>query len=122
MARVLVIDDEDFIRDLLRTMLEIDGHQVIEAPNGKIGAKLFRENPTDLVVTDILMPEGDGALTIRQLKRDYPDIKIIAISGGGSIADPDTCLNVASRYGALRVFAKPFSKRELLAAVRELVG
>jgi len=122
MARVLVIDDEDFIRDMLRKMLETDGHEVIEAPNGKIGATLYRENPADLVVTDILMPEADGAVTIRQLKRDYPDVKIIAISGGGSIADADTCLSVASRFGALRVFAKPFSKQDLLTAVRELVG
>jgi CheY-like chemotaxis protein len=122
MARILVIDDELLIRDMLRTVLEAAGHEVIEAANGKEGVSLYRSNRADLVITDILMPEADGSVAIRQLKREFPDVKIIAMSGGGEIVGSETCLSVAQRVGALKVFEKPLPNDELLQAVQDLLG
>ena len=83
MARILIIDDEEKFRKMLRQMLERAGHEVVEAPDGKEGVKLYREKLTDLIITDIFMPEKEGIQTIKELKRDFPEAKIIAISGGG---------------------------------------
>jgi CheY-like chemotaxis protein len=82
MARILVIDDERIIRTIVKHALEEDGHEVIEAGDGEEGIQLYRKNPTDLVVTDIIMPRKEGIETIKELRRNYPDIKIIAMSGG----------------------------------------
>ena len=89
MALILIIDDDDQIRRVLRKTLERDGYDVADAPNGKEGIRLYRENPADLVITDIIMPEKEGIETIRELRRDFPEVKIIAISGGGRIG-PDS--------------------------------
>jgi CheY-like chemotaxis protein len=122
MARILVIDDDVMVRDMLKTVLEAAGHKVVEAPNGISGVNLYRSHPVDLVITDILMPEADGSVAIRLLKRDFPDVKIIAMSGGGEIVGSETCLSVAQRAGASMVFEKPVGHDELLKAVRDLVG
>jgi DNA-binding NtrC family response regulator len=121
MKRVLVIDDDDQIRSLLREMLELVGYVVVDAPDGKSGARLFRKQPTDLVITDIFMPEQEGLETIRELRRDYPEVKIIAISGGGATGHL-AYLPAAEKFGALRTFSKPFDLHEMLDAVRELLG
>jgi CheY-like chemotaxis protein len=122
LPRILVIDDDPYVRSLLRRILELEGHEVAEAADGDAGAALFRSAPADLVITDIIMPSGDGALTIRQLRRDFPGLKVIAVSGGGEIAGADTCLNVAARAGAQRTLSKPFKKDELLEAVTDVLG
>jgi CheY-like chemotaxis protein len=121
MASILVIDDEPTVRDMLKTMLEAEGHRVVQASNGTEGVSLYRSNPADVVITDILMPEADGSVAIRQLKRDFPDVKIIAMSGGGEIVGPETCLNVALRVGAAMVFEKPLHHQDLLNAIRDLL-
>jgi DNA-binding response OmpR family regulator len=121
MKRILIIDDNDQVRSLLREMLELGHYTVIEAPNGDIGARLFRQQPADLVITDIFMPEKEGLETIRELRRDFPDVKIIAISGGGSRGDLGY-LPTAKKLGAHRTFIKPFEMDELLSAVHELLG
>lgn len=121
MARILVIDDEEMIRVMLKRILETQGYETIDASNGTAGLELLREKSADLVITDILMPEGDGTLTIRQIVRDFPGVKVIAISGGGAIADSELCLGLAKRFGAHRAFMKPVSKNDLLAAIRELL-
>lgn len=116
MARILVMDDEELARFTLREILEADGHEVTEAENGKEGVAYQKANAFDLIVTDIIMPEKEGVETIIELKRDYPDLKIIAISGGGRTRNLDF-LTLAEQYGAERVLAKPFSEDELLECV-----
>jgi CheY-like chemotaxis protein len=121
MARILVIDDEQEMRDLLRWMLEREGYEVVTAEDGKEGLRLYRENLADLIITDLIMPEMEGIETILALKHDFPGVKVIAMSGGGHVG-PDPYLKIAEGVGAIRVFAKPFSREELLEAVRETLG
>ncbi len=121
MALILIIDDDDQIRTMLRAMLERSGYTVLEASDGKEGVKLCRDNSCDLVITDLIMPEKEGIETIRELKRDFPDIKIIAMSGGGRVG-PEDYLHMAKMMGAQHTFAKPIEREELLGAIRELFG
>jgi len=121
MARILVIDDEENVRDLLRDVLEERGHEVLEASDGDLGSALYRERPADLVITDIIMPNKEGLETILDLRRDYPEVKIIAISGGSRVGRHDV-LPLARTLGALRTFSKPFNLRELIDAVDELLS
>ena len=117
---ILVIDDDDQVRTLLVKMLEFEGYAVLEAPDGKVGYKLYLENNPDLVITDLIMPEREGIETIRELRKDNPEIKIIAISGGGSV-EPEQYLSMAKRLGVKRTFSKPFKREEILGAVKELI-
>ena len=93
MKRILVVDDEDEIRMMLRQILEMEGYEVSDAANGRMAVNLFRNDPTDLIITDIIMPEKDGIETITELRRDYPDVKIIAITGGGRIGSENHLSN-----------------------------
>ena len=120
MARILVIDDDVQIQAMLRQMLEREGYEVVDAPDGKVGMKLYREQKPDLVITDLIMPEKEGIETIMELQREFPDVKIIAISGGGVIA-AENYLCLAKGLGALRTFAKPFERNEILEAVGQLL-
>ncbi len=122
MPRVLVIDDDEQIRSLLRAILEREGYEVETAADGAQGLNLFRKDPADLVITDILMPEKEGLETIRELCDEFPDAKIIAISGGGSLAHPEVYLELCKKFGALRTFQKPVDRHELVTAVREIIG
>jgi len=115
MASILIIDDEEPIRALLRTTLEAAGHEVTEAANGRIGLELYRHRPTDLVITDILMPELNGLDLLLELTREFLHAKVIAISGAGG---EQNVLDVAKLLGARRTLQKPFSMPELLDAVR----
>jgi len=119
--RILIIDDDVQILDMLRQTLEREGYEVVDASNGKKGIRLYREKPADLIITDIIMPEKEGIETIIELKRDFPDVKIIAISGGGKIRSEEY-LSMAKKLGARYTFSKPVKREELLAAVRELIG
>ena len=122
MARILLIDDDDQFRALLRKMLEKAGYDDIEEANdGRIGVKLFRQRSFDLVITDIIMPDKEGIETIIELTDDYPQIKIIAMSGGGRIG-PQDYLETAKRLGASRTLAKPFNYSELIDTVHELLS
>ncbi len=120
-GHVLVIEDEPQMRTMLKQMIEDIGCDVVKASDGKEGVKLYRANPFDLIVTDIIMPEKEGIETIIELKRDFPDVKIIAVSGGGEI-DAETYLSMAKKLGARYTFAKPISREELLKAIRQLLG
>ncbi len=120
MASILVIDDETQTREMLKEMLKREGYEVIDAPDGEAGVKLYREKQTDLIITDIIMPEKEGIEIIMELRGDFPDVKIIAISGGGR-SEPADYLNMAKRLGAERTFKKPFDRKEFLGAVRELL-
>lgn len=118
MARILITDDDSQVRTMLHQMLERAGYEVVDAKDGREAIKLFKEQPADLVITDIIMPEKEGIETIMELKRDYPGIKIFAISGGGRVG-PENYLKLAEKIGALRTFSKPFDRKEMLAAVAE---
>ncbi len=122
MARILVIDDEDQLRIMFRKSLERDGYQVMDAPNGKVGMKLCHEEPFDLVITDILMPEQDGIETIGEIRRYFPETKIIATSGGGQRISANDVLHTAGILGAHCTLCKPFHIEELLSAVIDTLG
>lgn len=113
MARILVIDDQEAIRALLRTMLENGGHEITEASNGREGFALYRQYPVDLVVTDIAMPEMNGLDLILELTRGFINAKVIAISG--ELAEE---LQAAKLLGVRQTLGKPFSMATLLSAVR----
>src|SRR3990167_9313467 len=116
MKSILVIDDDAQIRQMLRQVLEREGYEVVNARDGKEGIKLYRQAPTDLIITDIIMPEKEGVETIIELKRDFPDVKIIAISGGGHI-DSKEYLNMAEKFGVLSTLSKPFGRKEILEVI-----
>ncbi len=120
MKRILVIDDDAQVRQMLKQTLERAGYEVVDAADGAKGIKFYRDEPTDLVITDIIMPEKEGIETIMELKRDFPDVKIIAVSGGGRV-DPGHYLEIACRLGADRTFTKPFDRVELLEAIQQLL-
>jgi DNA-binding response OmpR family regulator len=119
-ARILVIDDEDQPRQMLQQALERAGYEVITARDGNEGIRRFRVAPTDVVITDILMPEKEGLETIRDLRRAFPTVKIIAISGGGRTGGLNF-LDIAERLGVQHTLQKPFGLRDMLAAVHELL-
>lgn len=121
MATILVIDDDQHVRGMLRTVLEDFGYNVLEAPDGNVGVQLFSENRVDLIITDIIMPDKEGLETIREIKKSSPDAKIIAISGGAKVG-PGTYLKLAERLGAQRVFEKPIQISVLLSSIAELLG
>ena len=121
MAPILIIEDERVIRRMMREMLEPTGHEVREASDGVAGLSSFRDQPVDLIIMDILMPERDGIETILALKRESPDVKIVAISGGGDAGRIDY-LEQARDLGADRTLHKPFTKPQLLEIVEDLIN
>ena len=120
MARLLLIEDDDGVRTVLRRMLEQAGHTVIEARDGKEGLRLFQRTPADLVITDIVMPEKEGLEVVRALRDTHPPVKIIAISGAGPHEGGDY-LALARLMGAAKVLQKPFTNALLIAAVNDLL-
>jgi len=121
MPRILIIEDEVQVRKLTRQMLELEGFEVLEASDGDSGLRTFKQNDIDLIITDIIMPGKEGIETILELKREHPDTKIIAMSGGGRMG-PDGYLELARKFGADHTFSKPFDRQELVQAVKELLG
>jgi CheY-like chemotaxis protein len=122
MKRILVIDDEPEIRELIKAKLESGGYEVELATDGVEGVKLFYKNPADLIITDIIMPGKEGIEVIQELLADYANVKIIAISGGGQHTSKQFCLNLAEKLGAVRTFNKPFKLADMLKAVQEELG
>jgi len=120
MAHILIIDDDQQIRMALRQVLEIADHEVTELADGTGAVAAYQEQQPDLVITDIIMPDQEGLATIVALQKVAPQLKIIAISGGGKLVDT-SFLSVAERLGASRVLAKPFDRHELMQIVAELL-
>ena len=120
MERILIIDDEPQIRSMLTLMLEREGYEVVEAPDGVDGIKIYRQNPADLIITDLIMPNKDGIGMIIDLKKEFPNVKIIAMSGGG-LNKPDGYLKGAKKLGAACTLTKPIDREEMLKAVREIL-
>lgn len=121
MSAILVVDDQKGIREVLRKVLAEIGHEVVEAEDGAAALALFRKQTFDLVITDIIMPEMEGIEEITTMKREQPDIKILAMSGGGRARVMDF-LAVAGKAGADATLEKPFRKSELLDRVAGLLG
>ena len=120
MGKILVIEDDDLMRDMLREMLSRSGHDVTVAANGVEGLALLDESTFQLVVTDIVMPEKEGLETILTIRRTM-DIPIIAISGGGRNL-PMNYLKAAAKFGADYAFTKPIDRKAFIAAVNETLS
>ena len=121
MPGVLIVEDEKDLREMLKISLTRHKFTVYEAENGKEAIIHFKPTITDLVVTDLIMPDEDGLKVIIKLKELKPSIKIIAISGGGK-AGPGSYLNLAKVLGADAIYSKPFSINELIAKINELLN
>ncbi|MDY0389660.1 response regulator [Desulfobulbus oligotrophicus] len=121
MKRILVVDDESQIRTMLTQMLELEGYTVHTAEDGAEGLSLVGRYAFDLVVTDMIMPVKDGLKFIMELVRDYPDLKILAISGGGAIK-AERYLTMAGYLGDIATLEKPFRRDAFLALVRKQLG
>jgi DNA-binding response OmpR family regulator len=120
MANILLIDDDEALRDVLAIFLGEAGHEVRLAANGKQGLMLFKQSPADVVVTDLIMPGQEGIETIVALRKERPKLPIIAMSGG--VEHSPVYLGLAKKLGAQRTLAKPFSGEELLKAIDEVLA
>ncbi len=121
MARILIIDDEPLARDTVRMILEEEGHEIVEAANGNEGIETDNAQPADLILTDLIMPAKDGIETILYFREARPDVKIIAISGGGRLRAEEP-LELAKKLGVPHVILKPFGPGELIQAVRKCLA
>jgi DNA-binding NtrC family response regulator len=117
MAKILIIDDDLMVRDMLLQMMEMEGIDTISAENGKIALNILQNTSVDLIITDIVMPEKDGIETIVAIKKLMPQIPIIAMSGGGKIS-PEVYLEMAQLLGARYSFTKPIDRKHLVIAVQ----
>ena len=117
-VRIVVVDDNEDLRTLIQLSLEAEGFEVVAAENGRTAAAALRQCAARVVITDILMPDQDGVETIAQLRSEFPDVKIIAMSGASSTTGFDY-LSVPRQLGA-RILRKPFDIEELVRMVREL--
>jgi len=116
-SRVLVLDDSEDFRVLIQLALRAENFEVLVAGNGRDGMSLLRKHGADVVVTDIVMPEQDGIETIAELRKEFPDVKIIAVSGAVSDTGFDY-LRVPIQLGVLRVLRKPFDIQDLVRMIR----
>ena len=119
MARVLVADDNPQLRRLLGLLLRAEGHEVVEAADGAEALRACRAAPFDLLLCDLVMPNKEGLETIREARRDFPGLKIVAMSGG--VRSGGDFLKVARLMGADAALAKPFTRQELLDALGEVL-
>jgi DNA-binding response OmpR family regulator len=120
MACIVLIEDNNTLRGILKKTLEYEGHEVLDAQDGIDGERLYQEGYADLVITDIVMPRKDGIEVILELRRDFPDIKILAISGGGRIGS-EQYLDMAKSLGAQDILGKPFKQKDIVESVRKLL-
>lgn len=118
MYSVLLIEDDESLRELLRMTLANAGYAVFEAINGRQGVKAFRKSPTDLVITDLYMPERDGLEVIEALRRSHPQVKVLAISGASGTMG---YFSLAQSLGAMAVLQKPFGPAAFLNLVEQLL-
>jgi two-component system chemotaxis response regulator CheY len=118
MPSILIIDDDDNLRDSLRRTLHKEGYTIMEANDGGRGLIQLGQSPADLILLDMFMPDKDGLETIMELRRMHPDVRVIAMSGGGFKGTVDV-LHVAKKLGVRRTLSKPFTREQLLESVRE---
>jgi CheY-like chemotaxis protein len=120
MALILIIEDNSYFREMLRKMFESEGYDVVEAVDGIEGIRSYRERKPDVTITDLIMPNKEGIETIQELVKEFPEAKIIAMSGGG-ISEAEPYLLAAKMVGAKCAFTKPIESEKMLEAVRELL-
>jgi len=120
MAHILLIEDEQQVRGLLRETLEQEGHEVVECKDGTEGLRNYKKGLTDLVILDVLLPEKDGFETLRELKQQDPQVNVLAISGGFAPGAANI-LQIALRLGAREVLAKPFDLKSFQTVVNHLL-
>ncbi len=118
---ILVADDDDQVRMLLKRVLVKAGYAVSEARNGNEAERISKQKPAALLITDLIMPDKEGIETIQEFRRNQTPVKIIAMSGGGRL-DQNMYLSMAKQIGADRVLSKPFMPQELLKVVQSLTG
>jgi two-component system, chemotaxis family, chemotaxis protein CheY len=121
MPSVLVVDDEEQVRQLIRITFEQSGYRVVEASNGKAALEQYRLAPTDLAIIDILMPDQDGLESISMIRHESPKVKIIAMTGSNDMIGILNFLDVAKMLGAHRTLQKPFEMKELLNAAQSIL-
>lgn len=118
--RIIIIDDDPAVRFILHNALNKDSYIVDEANDGLSAEKFFAANSYDLIVTDIIMPDKEGLETIMQIRNSSPSVKIIAISGGGSVIGAAGCLNLARKLGADKTLMKPIDVKDFTDTVSQL--
>lgn len=121
MADILIIDDDDTLRTVMRKILERRGHAVRDAADGAVGLSLLWSARPDVLVTDLYMPEKEGIETIVEVREAYPDLPILAVSGGGTVG-ADGSLGDAEALGADASLAKPFTVEAFADAVERLLA
>jgi DNA-binding NtrC family response regulator len=121
MARIVLVDDDEDLRKMLRRVLERAGHEVQEAEDGRVAIELYGKTSSDLIITDLVMPEHEGIQTIVECLRRHPDAKIIAMSGGGRM-NPGVNLDAARKLGAVGSLGKPFTHREFVDLVAQVLA
>ena len=121
MARILIVEDDEQLREMLTQVLERENYEVLGSRDGEEAIRVLRHSRIDLLITDIIMPQKDGTRLIMETRKDFPDLQIIAISGGARHIDPQNPLHIAKKLGAQVTLTKPFKLKDLLGAVRELV-
>jgi CheY-like chemotaxis protein len=120
-SRILLVDDEEAVRELLTLVLQLDGHDVLTASDGNRALDALAHEEFDLVLTDLVMPGRDGIDTIAEIRQRFPQLRIIAMSGGGRGSAGDH-LAIARQLGAKRTLEKPFSNQQLLETTREVLA
>jgi CheY-like chemotaxis protein len=119
---VVVADDVVEIRTLVEKFLEPMGFKVLGAGTGREATKLLRNNRCDLLIADVLMPDGDGLEVITELKHTDGTVRILAISGGGGPLEADYCVKLAKALGAHATMTKPFDRNQLVNAVQSVLA
>lgn len=119
--RILLVEDDEPTRKILAKLLAQHGYKVAEASNGRAAMDQIQHTPTELVITDMMMPEMDGMEMIVSLRRIYPGVKIIAISESG-LGPAENSLKIARALGAQKTLVKPLDAEHLISAVQEVLG
>lgn len=121
MSKILIIDDDELVLDMMQASLEDEGYEVTVAVNGDEGIKRYREDPADVVITDVIMPEKEGITTLLELKLEFPGANVIVMSGGGR-GSADGYLENAKALGANFTFQKPVEHEQLIDAIETLLA
>lgn len=125
MARILIVDDDKAVRDATRIALTANGYDVITADSGKSGIELIGENAVDLIILDVFMPGMDGLTAAQTIRREHPNLPIIAVSGfmfGGQCPTMPYFDDMAAESGATSTLYKPFRPRELIQAIEKALN
>ncbi len=122
MKKILIVEDDQMFREMLRQMLEHYDYIVLEASDGVEAIKKLHQCEIDLILLDIILPEKEGIETLMEVKKNFPDVKVISMSGGSPYLMANLNLRLSRRLGADKTLAKPFEHRELLDMIEELLA